>query len=210
MDGVIADTEGFHVAAELQTCRDYGFAINPEDWKGFKGRKAIDIFTYLIDTYGDPSIHTAEELIAHKTEVFIELCRGSLEPINGSLELLRFCKATLSRVHLVTSSNKTTQEFITGHFGITSLFDTIVTAESASQGKPHPEPYLNSIKAANIDAARSLVVEDSVSGIKSGLAAGCRVLAVTTSHTPKELAPARPTHIAHTYDDALSIVKALA
>ena len=65
------------------------------------------------------------------------------------------------------------------------------------RGKPDPEPYLRGAKALGLEAhqceiwvvpeeARALmigiVVEDAPAGIRSGVAAGCRVLAVCTSH----------------------------
>jgi beta-phosphoglucomutase len=116
MDGVIADTEPFHVQAELQTCEDYKFDVNHDDWQGFKGRTARDIFRHLIDMCGDSNIHTVDELIEHKTQRFIEIADGHIAPIEGALDFIQWAKNNFKKTTLVTSSNRQTQEFIIGRY----------------------------------------------------------------------------------------------
>ncbi len=57
-----------------------------------------------------------------------------------------------------------------------------VTAELVSEGKPHPEPYQRGAALLGIPVEQCLVVEDAPAGVASGKAAGCRVLAVLTTH----------------------------
>ena len=45
-------------------------------------------------------------------------------------------------------------------------------------GKPHPEPYLSAAASLGADPTRCVVLEDSPSGVASGEAAGCAVVAV--------------------------------
>ena len=202
MDGVIADTEPFHVAAEQQTCRDYNFAIDPNQWDGFKGQTASDIFNFLLNQYGDPRAQTVDELIDHKTELFLDMAQGSLEPIDGALDFLHWARASHDTMTLVTSSNRRVQECIIGRLGIRNLFDNIVTGDDIVNGKPHPEPYLLSIKQSGARAEGSLVIEDSKSGIQSALAAQCAVLAIATSHSLEELRQVNPTLVATDFTDA--------
>ncbi len=202
MDGVLANTEPLHVAAEQQTCRDYDFAINPGQWDGFKGQTAKDIFNYLLNRYGDPQMQTVDELIDYKTGLFLEMVHGGLEPIDGALDFLQWARSNHEKVTLVTSSNRRVQECIVGRFGIKGLFDNIITGDDITNGKPHPEPYLLSLRQSNSQAETSLVIEDSKSGIKSALAARCAVLAIATSHSIEELQGVNPTFIAPNYIDA--------
>ena len=46
-----------------------------------------------------------------------------------------------------------------------------------------PDPYLKGAELLGVDPKRCLVVEDAPAGIASGLAAGCKTLAVITSHS---------------------------
>jgi mannitol-1-/sugar-/sorbitol-6-phosphatase len=66
----------------------------------------------------------------------------------------------------------------------------LVPAENVVHGKPHPEPYLTGAKLLGFSPVDCLVIEDSPAGIASGKAAGCKVLAVLSSHTQAELAGA--------------------
>lgn len=53
-----------------------------------------------------------------------------------------------------------------------------VTAEQVARGKPHPDPYLLGAELLGLAPAQCAVVEDAPAGVQSGLAAGCRVIAV--------------------------------
>lgn len=202
MDGVLANTEPLHVTAEQQTCEDYNFAIDPDQWGGFKGQTAEAIFGYLLKNYGNPEEQAIDELIDHKTGLFLQMAQEKLEPIDGSLDFLQWARDTHEKVALVTSSNRRVQECIIGRFGVAHLFDSIITGDDITNGKPDPEPYLRSLQKTNSLAEKSIVIEDSKSGIQSGLGARCAVLAVATSHTADELREARPTFIASDFRDA--------
>ncbi|KAJ3819439.1 HAD-like domain-containing protein [Lentinula raphanica] len=62
-----------------------------------------------------------------------------------------------------------------------------VTAESVTQGKPAPDPYLLGAKLNNVSPFDCIVVEDAPTGIRSGKASGALVLATCTSHTRESL-----------------------
>ncbi|KAK0216255.1 HAD-like domain-containing protein [Armillaria fumosa] len=67
-----------------------------------------------------------------------------------------------------------------------------VTAESVKQGKPAPDPYLLGAKLNEFAPSDCIVVEDAPTGIRSGKAAGCFVLATCTSHTRESLEKEHP------------------
>lgn len=53
-----------------------------------------------------------------------------------------------------------------------------VTAEQVQRGKPEPDAYLLGAKLIALEPGDCAVVEDAAAGVLSGLAAGCRVIAV--------------------------------
>jgi mannitol-1-/sugar-/sorbitol-6-phosphatase len=63
----------------------------------------------------------------------------------------------------------------------------LVSADKVANGKPHPEPYLTGANLLGLPPTDCLVIEDSPAGIASGKAAGCKVLAVLSSHAQAEL-----------------------
>ena len=58
----------------------------------------------------------------------------------------------------------------------------LVTADDVAVGKPDPAPYLLAAEKLGFDPRRCLVVEDAPAGVASGLAAGCTVLGLRTTH----------------------------
>ena len=63
-----------------------------------------------------------------------------------------------------------------------AIRDLVVGAECV-RAKPHPDPYLEGASRVGLPPARCIVFEDSRTGIKAGVAAGCVVVGLTTSMT---------------------------
>ncbi|KAH8982746.1 phosphatase [Lactarius hatsudake] len=73
--------------------------------------------------------------------------------------------------------------------------ETIVFAEDVAEGKPQPDPYLLGAKRCGVRPERCLVIEDAPAGVQSGRAAGCKTLAVTTSHSRERMVASRPDYL---------------
>lgn len=79
--------------------------------------------------------------------------------------------------------------------GIDRHFDVIVSCDSTSRHKPHPEPVLLALDRLQCPAERAFFVGDSVHDIEAGNAAGVRtVAALWGPFTRDQLSPARPRH----------------
>jgi sugar-phosphatase len=63
----------------------------------------------------------------------------------------------------------------------------LVTANDIERGKPAPDPYLKGAEKMGVPPQDCIVVEDVPAGIRSGRAAGARVIAFTTTVNAKEL-----------------------
>jgi sugar-phosphatase len=68
--------------------------------------------------------------------------------------------------------------------------EVLVTPELVRNGKPHPEPYLVAAERLDARAGECIVLEDAPAGVEAGVAAGMRVIALLTTHSPAELAGA--------------------
>ena len=93
---------------------------------------------------------------------------------------------------IVTSG---TIPLVTGWLGVLKLPtpEHLVSAESVENGKPDPACYLVGRERLGLASDASvLVLEDSPAGIRAGKAAGCKVLAVVTSHTLEQVVAADP------------------
>jgi len=65
--------------------------------------------------------------------------------------------------------------------------ERLISADMVKHGKPDPEPYRRGAELLWLSPADCIVVEDAPSGVGAGLAAGCRVLGVTTTHPAEDL-----------------------
>jgi HAD superfamily hydrolase (TIGR01509 family) len=70
--------------------------------------------------------------------------------------------------------------------GIKELFQILITADDVKHHKPHPEAYLTTMNRLGAASSKSIVFEDSIAGIKAGLAAGATVIGVTKYSAVKE------------------------
>ena len=74
-----------------------------------------------------------------------------------------------------------------GLLHLDNLFDTLVTADRITQGKPDPMCYLLAAKDLNVSPEDCIVLEDSFNGIQSGKDAGMRVIGLSTTNPAESL-----------------------
>ncbi|KAJ3518059.1 hypothetical protein NLJ89_g100 [Agrocybe chaxingu] len=73
--------------------------------------------------------------------------------------------------------------------------DVFIASEDVSRGKPYPDPYLLGAEKCGVRPENCVVFEDAPSGVRSGRAAGCKTIALLTTHTRQQLEEAQPDFI---------------
>jgi HAD superfamily hydrolase (TIGR01509 family) len=104
-----------------------------------------------------------------------------------NIDLLNKVRAEQCKVGLATMSYCPQVERSLRALELEHTFDFIATREDVDNPKPDPEIYLLVAKALGISPGECMVVEDSVAGVRAGLAAGALVLAVATPLTRRKL-----------------------
>ncbi|KJA29361.1 hypothetical protein HYPSUDRAFT_32773 [Hypholoma sublateritium FD-334 SS-4] len=113
-----------------------------------------------------------------------QVIEGGPQALPGASDLvsqLSSQSSSSSRWTIVTSASNGYAPRALKRSGITLPLKGIITSNDVARGKPHPDPYLAGAALLGIDATKCLVVEDAISGLKSGRAAGSLTLAVCTS-----------------------------
>ena len=144
------------------------------------------------DAHGRPSIEVVRELLpqadAEAENQRIELAEiedtEGVIPLPGALELVSSLPPM--RWAIVTSCTRPLAEVRIRAAGL-PVPPTLVTSSDITNGKPHPEPYLKGALALGVEAADCIVVEDVPAGIRSGKAAGARVIALRTTASDHDL-----------------------
>jgi sugar-phosphatase len=153
---------------------------------GFEPEKTVR------EAHGRPSIEAIRELLpdADHEALNRELERREIEdlegvvPLPGALALLTSLPP--NRWTIVTSCTRELAEVRIRAAGL-PVPPVVVTSSEITNGKPHPEPYLKGAAALGVEAADCVVMEDVPAGIRSGKAAGARVIAVRTTASDSEL-----------------------
>jgi mannitol-1-/sugar-/sorbitol-6-phosphatase len=127
-----------------------------------------------------PHLHTPEEI--DRIERLHAATGGRAAP--GAAELM-----ALDGIGVVTSCSAPLAAARLKAAGLPTP-EVLITSDLTERGKPHPDPYLAGAAALGADPAECLVIEDAPAGIAAARAAGMTVWAVTSTHSPDELAGA--------------------
>ena len=82
-------------------------------------------------------------------------------------------------IALVTSASRKNAEEILNFFGHLDLFDLILTQEDVAKKKPDPEGFVLAMRHFGVRPDKTVIFEDSPSGVEAALACGasvCRVM----------------------------------
>jgi len=91
--------------------------------------------------------------------------------------------------------------------GIAEHFATIVSCDSCTRHKPHPEPVLTALERLGYEPEEALFVGDSVHDIEAGNAAGVKsVAALWGPFSREQLAVARPDRFIERIADLLQVL----
>ena len=179
MDGVLisstgADERSWQRWASLRSMED-SFSI-----QATHGRRTIDTVRAL-----RPDLDPLEEL--RILEEYDAEDRNGLLVLPGVHKLLAAMPA--GRWAVVTSASERLM-LSRLSFARVTIPPIYVAAEHVTRGKPNPEPYMLGAKLLGFATNQCLVIEDAPAGIAAGKSAGCRVLAVASSHQEDELSDA--------------------
>ncbi|KAE9372654.1 HAD-like protein [Stipitochalara longipes BDJ] len=143
------------------------------------GRRAIDVFKQI-----DPKNANWEYVRKMEGQVPLKY-GGDAAPIPGAHALLKHVSSLQIPWGIVTSG---TQPLVAGWLQILQLShpSVLITAEAVENGKPDPACYLLGKEKLGLEG-EVLVLEDAPAGIKAGKAAGCKVLALATTHDVSQL-----------------------
>ena len=97
--------------------------------------------------------------------------------------LLRVAKESFCGTGLATMSQRKEALHVLRALDIEKHLDVIVSREDVQNPKPDPEIYLLAASKLGVPPGECLVIEDSVMGVRSGVAAGMSVIAVATPFT---------------------------
>ncbi|WP_104523598.1 HAD family hydrolase [Blastococcus atacamensis] len=182
MDGTLVQTEEYWGEAMFELADSLGGVMSPEARAATVGtsmRRSMEVL------YADLDVERTEEQLLADAR-WVEDRAGELMSTGipwrpGARELLESVRDAGLSTALVTTTPRRLADIVLGSITAdlgADPFDLTVCGDEVPARKPDPAPYLQAAAALGVDAASCVVVEDSLVGVTSGLAAGMAVLGV--------------------------------
>ncbi len=203
MDGVIVDSEPRHERAFLQVIESIGYGkTHGIRFADYVGRSDQELWVDFVAKH-KPS-HTLEELLAMKRRRVVEILRRDQPVFEGLVELIERLAPSYA-LALASGSERAIVDEVLNLKHLRRFFSVTVSASEIHHGKPAPDIFLKAAGMLGVAPANCWVIEDSKPGIAAGLAAGMRVIAITTTHLAEELKGAD--YVVRTYPEIATILK---
>ncbi len=194
MDGTLVDSEPLHEEALLQALHDLGLKPSDDFHQYIVGRDAEEVYSWCCEHLGLP-LGLREWL--HRSHQTYVASAGSLKPRAGAVEMFRKLQSEGYLQAIVSNSDRL---IVNTNLDAVSLSDPgliTVSRNDVREGKPWPEPYARAAWLLRTDPEDCLVVEDSMTGAQSGLAAGMHVMFWPESDIAAPEGAERMTDLAH-------------
>lgn len=177
MDGVLVDSEPFHIEIEKQQFLQSKLSVSNEEHLRYIG-VASDVMWKEIAEHHSINV-SVEDLIEQfkikSIQYFSELDEIPVMP--GLVDLLEKLSSKNYPMAVASSSYPEIIKIILEKTGLRKYFDVVVSSQEAGKSKPEPDVFLLAARKLGISAKDCLVVEDSANGIKAAQAAGMSCIA---------------------------------
>jgi HAD superfamily hydrolase (TIGR01509 family) len=180
MDGTLVDTEHLWLQAEIDTMRWLGGTWGAADQGHCLGGPLERVVTYMLDKVGgagDPD-EVGTVLLAN-VERLVRVEPLAWQP--GARDLLAAARRAGIPRALVSASWRSLMDAVLAHVHVdlgVDAFTVTVAGDEVSASKPDPAPYLAAADLLGVNPKECVVLEDSPTGVASGLASGAFVVAI--------------------------------
>lgn len=174
-DGVLVDSEILAIEVEIAILADCGLTYGMADYTHrFLG---LNDAAYHAELEADCQARTGaplpEDFLRRARDQRWDACQTRLTEVAG-------CGAAVAALALPKAvASSSGADFLREKLRLTSLLEAfdphVYSADLVARAKPHPDIFLHAAEQLGIDPARCLAIEDSVNGVRSGLAAGMTV-----------------------------------
>ena len=173
-DGTLVDTEPIWAATEQQMVAEHGVVWTDEMMRAKVGQHARISAQQMADACGKPDETDWFYDELHR-RVAGTLLANDLPYLPGVVDLIHEIENEGIRASVVTASAGVILDAARNR--LPDVFEFIITSDDVERTKPHPEPYLQALDRMGLTADEVIILEDSIPGTQSALAAGAAVLA---------------------------------
>ncbi len=172
MDGVLINSNAAHLASWKKIAAQDGVSFSDEVfWKTFGMTSE-----YIVEKYWGNTTLTTKQISAivdRKETAFRESVKEFIQPIEGSVDFVRFLLKKGYKMAVGSSAPRVNVEYVLDWLEIRDCFnECVVAGDEVKQGKPAPDIFLTAAKKLNTTPENCIVIDDSRSGVNAGKNAG--------------------------------------
>ncbi|MEY4674818.1 MAG: Beta-phosphoglucomutase [Planctomycetota bacterium] len=184
MDGVLILSAPAHWAAWRDVAWAHGLELTREAFFGTNGMANPDIVRTL---WGEVDDGIVRRIADAKERAFRANIARQVPLAPGCVELLGALRREGIPLALGSSAPEANVDHVLDHGSLREWFDAVVHSGMVARGKPAPDIFLAAAERLGLAPSQCLVVEDAPNGVRAGVAAGMRVLGISSNHAPEEL-----------------------
>lgn len=177
MDGLIVDSEPLWREAEIATFAAIGVTLTEDNCKETMGWRTNEVIRYWFEKrpWTGATLDAVEnDLLDRVAQLIVE--KGT--PLPGVSETIDLCRQSGLKLALASSSPMRLIQTVLRTFNLQTAFDIVRSAETEAFGKPHPQVFITTAQALNLEPSQCFVLEDSFYGVIAAIAAKMAVVAV--------------------------------
>ncbi|GAB1480315.1 phosphoglycolate phosphatase [Paracoccaceae bacterium] len=199
LDGTLADTSADLLAA-ANACFDVPLLDERDALTAFHGGRAMLRlgFTRMGQDWTEADVDREyPRLLAHYADGIDTHTR--LYP--GAAEAVTALRQAGYATAICTNKPEGLAETLMRRLGVRDLFGALIGADTLPTRKPDPAPYRAAVAQAGGSVARSMLIGDTETDRKTGIAAGVPVALVTFGPEGDAVARLAPEALLHRFDD---------
>lgn len=202
LDGTLADTSADLLAAANACFRDlgHGDVLGAGDTlTAFHGGRAM--LRLGFSRLGDWAEDMVDAQYPRLLAAYADGIDTHTRLYPGAVAAVEALRARGFATAICTNKPEGLAETLVTRLGVRGLFDALVGADTLPVRKPDPAPYRASVERAGGAVARSMLVGDTDTDRRTGLAAGVPVALVTFGPEGQGIARLDPEALLHHFDD---------
>ena len=193
LDGTLVDTYDAHMKSWQDIAGTIGHELTESEFSKQFGRTNDPIIRELFEWAGRsaPAPDEIEEYAQRKESDFRSMVQDEFPEMPGATVLLKSLHEDGWRLAAGTSAPMANAELFREKLGCGRLFETIVTGDDVTHGKPDPEVFVLAAARLGVPASSCVVIEDAAAGVEAAIRAGMASVGFCSKgRTPEELADA--------------------
>lgn len=199
MDGVIVDSEPIHEMLFLEIWNKMGYGeTHGIHFQDFYGQSDRAVWQAFIKKH-QPA-QSIGDLTRLKEDRLIQLLRDKQPIFDGVPNLVRQLAKRLPLAVASGSVHRIIDEVLAMR-DLRRYFRCTASSQDVEKPKPAPDTFLLAARRLGVMPKKCCVIEDTVSGVLAGKAAGMTVLAITNTFKTNALEQAGADQVFQTYED---------